>query len=473
MSTTKVSSFQQLAITADLNFNTFKGTNVVDPVSAQDIATKNYVDAVAQGLSPKTSVRAATTATVTLAGSAPNTIDGVTLATNDRILVKNQSTASQNGIYVVTTLGTGSNGTWTRALDMDTWVEVPGASTWVNEGTTFGDTGWVSTADTGGTLNTTAITWTQNSGLGSITAGAGLTKTGNTIDVVSGNVANIVVNADDINLATTGVSGATYGSTGFNVPQYTVDTYGRLTSASNRDMFGSALTAATVFAAPSGATGAPTFRALVAVDIPSLDASKITTGTLAVAQGGTNIASYAIGDLLYGSGATTLSKLADVATGNVLISGGVTTAPLWGKVALTTHVSGILPIANGGTNKSTTPTNGQLLIGNGTDYTIATITQGTGITVTNGVGTITIAATAGLGTANFVTRETPSGTVNGSNVTFTLANTPTSGTETVYVNGVALDSGAGNDYTISGLTITFLSGAIPQTGDKVRVSYMK
>ncbi len=71
-------------------------------------------------------------------------------------------------------------------------------------------------------------------------------------------------------------------------------------------------------------------------------------GTVSVAQGGTNIASYAVGDLIFASGATTLSKLADVATGNVLLSGGVTTAPLWGKVGLTTHVTGVLPAANGG-----------------------------------------------------------------------------------------------------------------------------
>lgn len=70
-----------------------------------------------------------------------------------------------------------------------------------------------------------------------------------------------------------------------------------------------------------------------------------------------------------------------------------------------------------------------------------------------------------------VTRETPSGTVNGSNTDFTLANTPTSGTESVYVNGVLQDSGAGNDYTISAAVLTFLTGAIPQSGDKIRVSY--
>jgi hypothetical protein len=86
--------------------------------------------------------------------------------------------------------------------------------------------------------------------------------------------------------------------------------------------------------------------------ITGLDAGNITAGTLAVARGGTNIGSYIVGDLLYASAGTTLSRLADVATGNALISGGVSTAPVWGKIGLTTHVSGTLPVANGGTNAS-------------------------------------------------------------------------------------------------------------------------
>lgn len=87
-----------------------------------------------------------------------------------------------------------------------------------------------------------------------------------------------------------------------------------------------------------------------------------------VADGGTGIASYTVGDLLYASAATTLSRLADVATGNALISGGVATAPNWGKIGLTTHVSGVLPIANGGTNATTTATAGGVAYGTGTAY---------------------------------------------------------------------------------------------------------
>jgi hypothetical protein len=83
------------------------------------------------------------------------------------------------------------------------------------------------------------------------------------------------------------------------------------------------------------------------------------------------------------------------------------------------------------------------------------------------------AATAGLTSGNFVSSEAPSGTIDGTNATFTLANTPVAGSVRVYVNGVRMNAGAGNDYTISTATITFLSGAIPQTGDVVLADYMK
>jgi hypothetical protein len=92
------------------------------------------------------------------------------------------------------------------------------------------------------------------------------------------------------------------------------------------------------------------------------------------------------------------------------------------------------------------------------------VTIGSGLTFSGG----SLAATGG---ATFVTREVPSGTVNGSNPTFTLANTPTAGSEHVFTNGILQDAGAGADYTISGATMTFLTGSIPLAGDKIRVSY--
>jgi hypothetical protein len=211
--------------TSPMNMNNQRVASVADPSGPQDAATKNYVDGVAQGLDPKASVRAATLANIaTLAGGAPNTLDGVTLAANDRVLVKNQTTPAQNGIYIVSTLGTGVNGTWTRATDMDAWTEVPGAFTFVESGSNYPDTGWVCTADPGGTLGTTSITWTQFSGAGEYNWGTGLLATGNTVDVVAG--AGIQVNADSIQVANNGITNAMIADNAINLAS--ADVYGSL-----------------------------------------------------------------------------------------------------------------------------------------------------------------------------------------------------------------------------------------------------
>ena len=125
-------------------------------------------------------------------------------------------------------------------------------------------------------------------------------------------------------------------------------------------------------------------------------------GTLIAVNGGTGQSLYAIGDLLYADTTTTLAKLPDVATGNALISGGISTAPSWGKIGLTTHVSGILPIANGGTNGSATPTTNGIAYGTGTAYAFtAAGTTGQILTATTG-GAPTWAAPATSGTVTSV-----------------------------------------------------------------------
>jgi hypothetical protein len=185
---------QFVAPNVDVAWNTHKITGLLDPTNPQEVATKNYVDGVAQGLDAKASARIATTANITLSGS--QTIDGVITLTNDRILVKNQTTPSQNGIYIA------QSGAWTRALDMNTWVEVPSAYVFVEEGTVNTATGWVCTAQQGGTIDSSAMNWTQFSGAGTIVAGAGILKTGNSFDVI-GTTNRIQVNADNIDIAAT------------------------------------------------------------------------------------------------------------------------------------------------------------------------------------------------------------------------------------------------------------------------------
>lgn len=171
------------------------------PTHDDHAATKSYVDAARSGLDVKASVRAATTGPVNLANQleAGDTLDtNVTLVAGDRVLVKDQSTASENGIYVVQ-----ASGAAVRATDFDSNAEVtPGAFTFVEEGTLNADSGWVLT--TNGTINVgvTGLTWALFSVAGSIFAGDGLTKTGNTLNVV-GTTDRISVSADAVDIAST------------------------------------------------------------------------------------------------------------------------------------------------------------------------------------------------------------------------------------------------------------------------------
>ena len=169
-------------------------------VDTNVIATKTYVDEVAQGLHIHASAAAATTANIVLA-PAPATIDGVTLTDQMRVLVKNQDTASQNGIYVFSS----STGNLTRALDFDSPAEVDGGDfIFITGGTANDNTGWVQTSDTVATIGTDPIYFTQFSGAGAYSAGNGLTASGTTFNVGAGT--GIVVNADDVAIDTTVVA---------------------------------------------------------------------------------------------------------------------------------------------------------------------------------------------------------------------------------------------------------------------------
>ena len=177
---------------------------VATPTDAAHAATKGYVDAARQGLDVKQSVRAATTGPVNLANQleAGDTLDTtVTLVAGDRVLVKNQSTASENGIYVVQ-----ASGAAVRAADADgtadTGTVSGGTFTFVEEGSVNADSGWV--VSTNGLINVGSdpINWVQFSGAGSVTAGDGLTKSGNTLNV-GGTTDRITVNADSVDIAST------------------------------------------------------------------------------------------------------------------------------------------------------------------------------------------------------------------------------------------------------------------------------
>ena len=172
---------QMAAPTGAVSLNSQKITGLADPTADADAANKGYVDGVAQGLDVKDSVVATTTANGTLSTAFANgqSIDGVTLQTGDRILIKNQSTASQNGIYNVQASGAPS-----RATDMATGANAAGAFVFVEQGTVNAENGFTCTSDTGSAVvGTNNLTFAQFSGAGQIIAGDGLDKSGNTLSV--------------------------------------------------------------------------------------------------------------------------------------------------------------------------------------------------------------------------------------------------------------------------------------------------
>jgi len=314
--------------------------------NATDAATKAYVDSVATGLDVKASVRAATTANVNLSTALEDgdVIDGVTLATGNRVLVKDQSTGSQNGIYVVQ-----ASGAAVRAADADADAEVTaGLFTFVEEGTTNGNTGWVLTTDNPITVGATELVFSQFSGSGSITGGAGLTLTGNDLSV---NVddSTIEISSDTLRVKDAGITAAKLATSAVDVSTATVT--GTLPVAKGGT---GAITAADnlVFAGPStGGPSAPSFRSLVAADIPNHGTDKLTSGTLGVARGGTGAATFT--------------------AGFVKSPGGTDALTTANTVSLTTEVSGTLPVANGGTGQSTLTSNG-VLLGNGASGVVQT-----------------------------------------------------------------------------------------------------
>lgn len=321
--------------TGNIAVNSAKITGLADPTDPQDAATKAYVDASRSGLDVKQSVRAATTANITLSNT--QTIDGVALSVGDRVLVKDQSTASQNGIYVV------ASGAWSRSTDADEPAEVtPGFFFFVEEGTVNADSGWVMTADGTITIGTTAITFAQFSGAGQIIAGNGLSKSGNTLSV---NVANgIEISADNVQLAAT-VAGAglayTSGvlSIGGTADRITINadsidiasTYVGQSSITTLGTIGTGTWQGTVIAGQYGGTGVNNSGKTITLG-GNLTTSGAFSTTLTV-TGNTSVTLPTTGTLATLAGSETLTN--KTITGATISGGSINNTPIGASTAST------------------------------------------------------------------------------------------------------------------------------------------
>lgn len=315
-------------------------TGLASPVSGTDAANKNYVDAAAAGLTWKTAVKAASTGNLTLSGE--QTVDGVALVTGDRILVKNQTTAADNGIYVV------DSGSWTRATDADSPSELDGAAVFVQQGTTNADTGWVQTA-TIVTVGTTAQTWVQFTGSGTYSAGIGLSLSGNTFNVNLGaGIAQLPSDEVGIDLYDAANSalilttdGSTRGSSTADALYLLLDPAGALAQTSA----GLKINAASVTNAMLQ-NSSITFNGDTGSFNTALGGTIIVSGDSA--QGVSSTASAGTIDFTVADATTASKGVAQFSSDNFAVASGVVTIKN-GGVDLTTEVAGVLPPANGGT----------------------------------------------------------------------------------------------------------------------------
>ncbi|WP_282338503.1 hypothetical protein [Pseudomonas sp. PS02288] len=312
-----------------------------DPINALDAATKQYVDNLSAGINVKPSVLAATSSNITLSGA--QTIDGIAVTAGKRVLVKAQTAPAQNGIYIA------AAGAWARAADVDSWAELVSAFVFVEQGSTLGDTGWVCTADQGGTLGTSAAPWTQFAGVGTVTGGAGINVSGN-----------------QVGLSASGIAAGSYAVV-------TVDAYGRATAG----------------------------RALAAADIPNLPASILTSGTIDAAR---LTGTYGIG---ISGNAATASKwatprtitLSGSASGSVAIDGSgnvslpvtipASTESKSGLVQLATPAQAVSGVSG---DSAVTPAGlaarvAELPVANYYETTVSYTNGGT-LTITHGLGVV-------------------------------------------------------------------------------------
>lgn len=474
-----------VAFTGNQSMGNNKLTNLGAPTVGSDAARLLDVQTASSGLAVKASVRAKTTGvlpactyngtTKTLTANANGALpaqDGVSMGEGERLLVTQQATATQNGIYTVTILG-GPSQAWvlTRATDFDESADIaPNACCFVQEGTTGADTMWVLVTNAPITLDTTALTFSQFASLASLTAGAGLTQTGNTIDVVAAD-SSLTIGADNMNvkLKPTGAITLSGDSTGLQVA---VDDSTIEISSNALRVKNAGITYAKIQNASAGytimakaGTGAGSYAELAAAAQSVLlrDA-----GNLAFTAAGNNevLRRSGSGDLGFGTLVTD-----NIGASQITYAKIQNVSAQYRVLGRATAGAGVVEEINGLTDSYIAAANKDGAAG---VYSMRTL----------GTGALQAAAgdhahaTTYVALNKLVWHETPAGAINGSNKAFTIANNALEVNSrfvlTVYVNGVPQEWGTGTskDYTLSdAATIQFTEA--PIEGDTIWVQYVK
>lgn len=402
------------------------------PTNGTDIVNKNYADSIATGINFHQACRLATTAalpsctynngtsgvgaTLTATANGPLSVDSTLVVATNRVLVKNQADAAQNGVYTVTQVGNNSPGApfiLTRATDFDTpgtGVDQIDAGDFflITAGTANANTSWIQQTPLPITVGTTGIVFSQFGAAGvTYTAGTGLTLAGTVFSITN-----------------TAVTAASYGSAS-SVGTFTVNAQGQLTAAADTSIAiaASQITSGTIDSARisgsyTGITG-----------VGTLTAGTWNATTIGVVYGGTGISSYSVGDLLFANTSSSLDRLTIGANGSVLVSNG--TAPSYvaqstlsvGSATTAGSVTNAVTFNNSGTgDASGTTYNGSAVRTISYNTVGAPSTSGTGATGTWGINISGNAATATTATTA-TSATTATDATNAANVATTATST--------------------------------------------------